>query len=1132
MIPHNEPSPSLQAQKEIDAICVAMEDVWLAGETPAIGSYLDRGAAEWRKPLLNDLMQLDIVYRRQQGKPFDLGQYLELLPQEAALVAELYVAILQGRAVSMPAHGSGIVGDSSPRTEKSSGESSVSLHTVDAPHIHPPGTLIAGRYKLLEQIGEGGMGTVWVAEQSEPVRRRVAVKLIKPGMDSRQVVSRFRAEQQALALMDHPNIAKVFDGGMTDAGRPFFVMELVKGVPITEYCDSVRLPIQERLKLFIAVCQAVQHAHQKGVIHRDLKPSNILVCLYAGQPVPKVIDFGLAKAISQPLTEHTLYTAHGLMVGTPLYMSPEQAEFNNLDVDTRTDIYSLGVILYELLTGSTPLEKRQFKDAAIQEILRLIKEVEPPKPSTKLSSSASLPNIAAQRNLEPAQLSRLIRGDLDWIVMKALEKDRSRRYETANGLARDIERHLHDEPVEASPPSASYRLRKLAHKHRALLTTSAAIASLLVLGAAVSTYQAIRATRAEVVAKSSEQKAIQAGTAERVAKEQALAAAEAEKLARQDAQAATAAEQQARQEAQAAATAESKAKESALLREAETKAVLSFVEDKIFSAARPEGQEGGLGREVTLRRAVEGALPFIDQGFKDQPLIEARLRMTLGSSFQYLGETRLAVEQFQAARALYANHLGPEHSNTLRSMQAQADGLSTLDRHAEAIQLYETALALNRAKFDANHREALENMGGLADAYDLVGRRVEALQLREEALALAKAKLGPHDPTTITMMNNLAFSYGPVGRRKEAVQLLEEALTLTKARLGPDHPETLNMASNLASFLSGVGRLADAIKLCEETLAVKRERLGPGHIHTLSTMGVLADLYLSCDRVADSVRVREEALELMKVHLGRDRNQTLRTRHNLASIYSTLGRHADALQLHEETLALRTAKLGASNLETLRSMANLATSLSALGRHSEALKLHEETLALLNANHHPEQPDRLETVVPMAQTLDQLGRGQEAAALIKDCLQRTEMSLFEPRMISYPFYLRMQLCERIKDVASARLTAETWERLNRSDPISLYTATCLRALTSAVIRIADTSEESTLEATAEADHAMKWLQKSVAAGYTNSAQLARDKALDSLRDRDDFKLLLAEMEAIQTKGPEDSDRALPKAEDN
>jgi eukaryotic-like serine/threonine-protein kinase len=362
------------------------------------------------------------------------------------------------------------------------------------------GLVIAGRYKLLEEIAEGGMGSVWVAQQTEPVRRRVALKLIKPGMDTRQVLSRFEVERQALAMMDHPNIAKVLDGGVTEQGRPFFAMEYVKGVPITEFCDQAKLTVEVRLKLFMQVCQAVQHAHQKGIIHRDLKPSNILVCLYDGQPVPKVIDFGLAKAMHQPLTERTLYTGHGLMVGTPLYMSPEQAELNNLDIDTRTDVYALGVILYEMLTGTTPLDRLRFKDAAWQEIVRLIKEDEPSKPSTKLSGSGSLPSIAAQRSLEPAQLSRLVRGDLDWIVMKSLEKERSRRYETANSLAKDIERYLNDEPVEACPPSSTYRFRKFARRNRAALVTALLVSSALVFGIIVSTWEAVRATQAESLA--------------------------------------------------------------------------------------------------------------------------------------------------------------------------------------------------------------------------------------------------------------------------------------------------------------------------------------------------------------------------------------------------------------------------------------------------------------------------------------------------------------------------------------------------------------------------------------------------------------------------------------------------------
>src|SRR6201993_2161274 len=368
--------------------------------------------------------------------------------------------------------------------------------SLESPADHV-GTLVAGRYKLLEQIGEGGMGTVWIAEQIQPVRRKVALKLIKAGMDSKTVLARFEAERQALALMDHPNIARVLDGGTTESGRPFFVMEHVKGIPFTKYCDEARLSVQERLALFMPVCHAVQHAHQKGVIHRDLKPSNILVCLYDGVPIPKVIDFGLAKAMHHPLTEHTLHTAQGLMMGTPLYMSPEQAEVNNLDVDTRTDIYSLGVMLYELLTGTTPLKRKRFKEAAWLDMLRLIKEEEPPRPSTRLSGSGTLPNVAAQRKLEPAKLTKLVRGDLDWIVMKALDKERGRRYETANGLARDLQNYLADEPVEATPPSRGYRLRKFARKHKKALGTTVAFVALLVAGLVLSTLLTVWAMAAE-----------------------------------------------------------------------------------------------------------------------------------------------------------------------------------------------------------------------------------------------------------------------------------------------------------------------------------------------------------------------------------------------------------------------------------------------------------------------------------------------------------------------------------------------------------------------------------------------------------------------------------------------------------
>ncbi len=609
----------------------------------------------------------------------------------------------------------------------------------ERPGTAEAGKTIAGRYRLIEEIGQGGMGTVWVAEQTQPVRRRVALKLIKPGMDSRTVLARFEVERQALALMDHPNIAKVLDGGVTDQGCPFFAMEYVKGMPITEYCDKARVTVEDRLALFVQVCQAVQHAHRRGIIHRDFKPSNILVCLYDGVAVPKVIDFGLAKAMNQPLTERTLYTGHGVIVGTPLYMSPEQAELNNLDVDTRTDIYSLGVILYELLTGTTPLDRQRCNEAAWQEIVRLIKEDEPIRPSTKLSSSGSLPSVAAQRQLEPAQLTRLIRGDLDWIVMKALEKDRSRRYEAAGDLALDIQRYLTDQPVEASPPSTAYRVRKFARRHRVAVLTMLAMLAALGGGTLIATWQAVVATRA---------------------KQEALASANAERAAKQ--------------EAQAAASAEKAAKETAQTKEAEARAVLNFVQTKVFAAARPKNVAGGLGREVSLRRALEAALPAVAESFEKQPLIEAQVRMTLGASFSLLGDPKIAAEQYERARSIYLKELGPDDHETLASTGQLARSFSALSRLDEAIPLQVDTLARLKAKYGPTHADTFVAMNNLANSYSRGGRYAEGLKLHEETLAIRRATLPPDDPHIVSSINNVASAYFMLGRAEEALKFFQE----------------------------------------------------------------------------------------------------------------------------------------------------------------------------------------------------------------------------------------------------------------------------------------------------------------------------------------------------------------------
>ncbi len=456
-----------------------------------------------------------------------------------------------------------------------------------------PGDRI-GRYKLLQLIGEGGFGSVYMAEQEEPVRRKVALKIIKLGMDTKQVIGRFEAERQALALMEHPNIAKVIDAGATETGRPYFVMELVKGIPITEYCDTNALSTVERIRLFIPVCQAVQHAHQKGIIHRDIKPSNVMVTLHDGAPVPKVIDFGIAKATTRRLTEKTVFTEFRQFIGTPEYMSPEQAELSGLDIDTRSDIYSLGVLLYELLAGATPFDAKALRGAAFGEIQRIIREEEPAKPSTRFShlGTASVA-IAMNHHSDPNSLARELRGDLDWITMKCLQKDRTRRYSAAAELAADIERHLVHEPVVAGPPGATYRVRKFVRRNRMLVVCVVTVFVVLVAAAVVSAWFAVQATQAKQLAEAQRTEA------------------------RRQAAAATRAQQEAEHQAAVAG------------------AVVDFLNKDLLAAVDPRSARG---REVTVREVVAKASDAITGRFKDAPLVEASTRTMLGEVCWHLGE--------------------------------------------------------------------------------------------------------------------------------------------------------------------------------------------------------------------------------------------------------------------------------------------------------------------------------------------------------------------------------------------------------------------------------------------------------------------------------------------------------------
>jgi eukaryotic-like serine/threonine-protein kinase len=517
------------------------------------------------------------------------------------------------------------------------------------PNLFPPGTRI-GPYLLREQIGEGGMGLVFVADQEQPVRRRVALKVVKPGMDSKTVLARFEAERQALALMDHPNIAKVLDAGVTESGRPYFVMELVRGVPITDYCDEARLTPRQRLDLFLAVCRAIQHAHRKGVIHRDIKPSNVLVTLYDAHPVPKVIDFGIAKAVGTAFAGHSVYTGFAQLVGTPMYMSPEQAEMTAQDVDTRADVYALGVVLYELLTGTTPFDGETLRQAGFDEMRRIIREDEPARPSHRVTTMAAekQSTVSGQRGVDGRQLGRQLRGGLDWVVMTCLAKDRTRRYESAGALAADIERYMRDEPVAACPPSTSYRLRTFSRRNRRALATVGVIGAALVAATAVSVWQAVKARDAQNQAET----------------ERDLAKAAQRETAAAENRAAT---------------------EAAIAR-----AVNDFLQKDLLRIASPQVPlEGGprANPVLNVRAALDRAAAKIDERFRDQPLVEAEMRLTIADAYRGIWEPAKAVPQLQQAVALRKAHLGPGHRDTLF-------GVHTLELAYEETGYFDDALAL------------------------------------------------------------------------------------------------------------------------------------------------------------------------------------------------------------------------------------------------------------------------------------------------------------------------------------------------------------------------------------------------------------------------------------------------------
>ena len=639
-----------------------------------------------------------------------------------------------------------------------------------------PGSQI-GRYKLLQALGEGGMGNVFMAEQTQPVRRKVALKVIKPGLDSRQIIARFEAERQALALMDHISIARVLDAGTTDLGRPYFVMELVHGVPITRYCDDNHLTSRQRLDLFVPVCRAIQHAHQKGIIHRDIKPSNVMITLFDGNPVPKVIDFGVAKAIEQQLTERTLFTQYGTLVGTLEYMSPEQAEMSALGVDTRSDIYSLGALLYELLTGSTPLTHQCMKQAAFGEILRMIKEEEPPRPSTRLSDSReTLTSIAAQRHTEPAKLTKLMRGELDWIVMKAIEKDRNRRYETASDFAADVQRYLDDEPVQACPPSTWYRFRKFTRRNRAALITATIIAAALVAGTAVATWQSLRATSAMATAVIEKQRA--------------------------DKQA----------------------------------AVATNIAESLKQLLRLVDPDADKGPSYTVLELIDDYAVNLEEKLADQPEAAADLHAAIGRAYACRGQRQKALKHLERALELRRSVFGDKHETYADSLVdfARPDARFGQSEVAAGEVNLRQALAIYRARGVGGQPviRALKTLGwslGEQASMGAVAKRNEIEPVLKEALAEADKSPDVEFPELAAIYRGLAGVELDRFRYTEAERFARMAVAM-HLKLNKDSIETAWSHYTLGETLTAQGKFAAALAAEKHALSMMRRSLPPEHV--------------------------------------------------------------------------------------------------------------------------------------------------------------------------------------------------------------------------------------------------------------------------------------------------------------
>jgi non-specific serine/threonine protein kinase/serine/threonine-protein kinase len=696
-------------------------------------------------------------------------------------------------------------------------------------------SIVIEQYHLLHRIGVGGMGEVWLAEQKEPIRRRVAVKLIKAGMDSREVIRRIESERQTLALMDHPAIAKVLDAGSTQQGAPYFVMEYVAGVSITDYCDKHRLSTRERLELFIHVCDGVQHAHQKAIIHRDLKPSNILVAEVDNTATPKIIDFGIAKALTQQLGGQTMFTQAGSLVGTPEYMSPEQASSMGEDIDTRTDVYSLGIIFYELLAGARPIE---LEKVVLEEFLRRLREDEPQKPSTKITTDdpSTSTEVARKRDTEPQELAKQLQGELDAIALKALEKERSRRYASASEFAADIRRYLNNEPVLAVPPSLAYRARKFSRRHRAGLMMLSAFVLVLVVAAAISIWQGIVARR---------------------------------QRDRADTEAATA------------------------------KAVNEFLQNDLLSQADPATQSGpdaGPDPEIKVRTLLDRAAARVSERFADKPLVEAAIQDTIGHAYEGLGLYAQSEQHLRRAYELSASYRGSDAPETLDMLMGLSGTLREVNKYADAVTAAKAAFEAEARTLGPEDPRTVVAMQNLGAIYLFTNQDAEAEPLLKKALEIQTRRNGYDNIDTLNTSDSLAQLYIDQFRYAEASMLLTKGLVSYRRVFGSDHPFTSREMFGLGKVLQGKGDYTEAEKVFAEALAIEQRTRGKRHPDTLRTAERLGRTLIDARKFDEGIHLLESTLGDFRETLGPGDYDTLLCEVNLGAAYDSKGDRVRAEQ--------------------------------------------------------------------------------------------------------------------------------------------------------------------------------------------------------------------------------------------